>query len=649
MEHIKYRGDIDGLRAVSIIGVLLFHVFPWVFPFGYIGVDIFFLISGYLISSIVLENYKNNKFSYLDFYVNRINRIFPAFIITLLMVIYFGYYILDDIEQHQLKSNILYSTLFLENFKLISESGYFDIDSKYKPLMHIWSLSVEEQFYILYPVFFIYILNINKIKPIVISAITIIFFFIYLLVNSYNEKYAFYLPITRVWEFSIGGILAIIHQNNSTSKGQNSFKIDLILVGVIFILVGLFLISPSNFLTPTMLTLIVIFFASCLIYIGKYYRIPILSSRIMIYIGVISYPLYLYHWPLVSYGHFIKGPEFDLIWGVGIILASMLLATFTYFFIESKWKKMKSPKFRASILITLLMITAFMATNVLAAEPTEIDADSNMETCNLKNLDPSYFRLCLQDKRIPKTYILVGDSKAQAAYRGIINTSSANHRWYVVGGAGGSDFKLGPPLPLLPDGDFKAMDSSPSTVVLRATLSNPNITAMVYISAIRNLIMQTTDGTYTYQNLTSTEYEGLYKRLSNFALQATSNGQKLVFVEDVPWLPDPKECMPRETRSNLLNKLVKTNDKYLDKNCMLSLDKYNLVRAQYKSLLNKLVTQYRGNVFLVNITDIFCDAERGFCEPIKNNVLLYSHTDHMSYQASLEVGKRLNKVLNSFK
>ena len=157
----KYRPDIDGIRAVAVLSVVIFHAFPKYLPGGFVGVDIFFVISGYLITGILISNLATDKFSILNFYDRRIRRIFPALTLILLATLCCGWYVLFRSEFWVLGKHIAASTLFIENFVLWGESGYFDHSSEYKPLLHLWSLAIEEQFYILWPI----IIYLNPASP----------------------------------------------------------------------------------------------------------------------------------------------------------------------------------------------------------------------------------------------------------------------------------------------------------------------------------------------------------------------------------------------------------------------------------------------------------------------------------------------------
>jgi peptidoglycan/LPS O-acetylase OafA/YrhL len=149
--HPKYRPDIDGLRAIAVLSVIGFHAFPEWIKGGFIGVDIFFVISGYLISTIIIENLKNDSFSFVDFYSRRIRRIFPALLLVLIASYAVGWFTLLAEEYAQLGKHIAAGAGFVSNLVLWNESGYFDAASDTKPLLHLWSLGVEEQFYVIWP------------------------------------------------------------------------------------------------------------------------------------------------------------------------------------------------------------------------------------------------------------------------------------------------------------------------------------------------------------------------------------------------------------------------------------------------------------------------------------------------------------------
>ena len=213
--ELIYRPDIDGLRAVAVLSVMTFHAFPTALGGGFVGVDIFFVISGFLISTIIFTSLEHNKFSFSDFYFRRILRIFPALSAVLLATFILGWSILDSYDYRQLGKHIAGGAGFVSNLLLWRESGYFDAAAETKPLLHLWSLGIEEQFYILFPVL-AWLLWKTRIHPLgaVVLAGLLSFFLNLRLVESAPTT-AFYMPQTRVWELLIGSALACQIASNS--------------------------------------------------------------------------------------------------------------------------------------------------------------------------------------------------------------------------------------------------------------------------------------------------------------------------------------------------------------------------------------------------------------------------------------------------
>ena len=200
LSHPSYRADIDGLRALAVLSVVVFHAFPGVMPGGFIGVDIFFVISGFLISTILLENLGRGTFSFAEFYSRRIRRIFPALLVVLSASYAFGWFALLPDEFMQLGKNIAAGAGFVSNFLLWSESGYFDTAAEVKPLLHLWSLGIEEQFYIVWPLLLWAVARLRLNALTVIIVLASISFMLNVDVVRNNAIAAFYSPQTRCWE-----------------------------------------------------------------------------------------------------------------------------------------------------------------------------------------------------------------------------------------------------------------------------------------------------------------------------------------------------------------------------------------------------------------------------------------------------------------
>jgi peptidoglycan/LPS O-acetylase OafA/YrhL len=366
-----YRSDIDGLRAVAILSVVGFHFFPSIFHGGFVGVDIFFVISGYLISTIIFKNILNNKFSFIEFFSRRIRRLFPALIIIFVFSFIVGWVTLLPDEYKLLNKHIFFSTGFIQNFLLWRESGYFDFASNTKPLLHLWSLAIEEQFYIFFPVL-LYFLR-KKIKLIVPVLILILFVsFTFNYIGVYSDSIStFYSPHTRFWELIIGSLLSYFmvlkkKQFISNTKLKNFYlKNNFILlnfhslIGFILIGSGIFFINKEMFypgiwaLLPT-LGAVFIISSNPQSYINR----NILSQPIMVWFGLISYPLYLWHWTLLSFAIIIKGQDLSANIKIYIILISIVLAWLTYSFVE---KPIRSSVITTKKIITLITLFALIS------------------------------------------------------------------------------------------------------------------------------------------------------------------------------------------------------------------------------------------------------------------------------------------------
>jgi peptidoglycan/LPS O-acetylase OafA/YrhL len=224
-----YRPDIDGLRAVAILSVVAFHTFPKWITGGFIGVDIFFVISGFLISKIILERIDQGLFNFLDFYTRRIKRIFPSLILVLTVCIVLGWLILTPSEYKQLGHHVAAGAGFLSNYLLWSESGYFDNPAELKPLLNLWSLAVEEQFYLVWPFLLFAARRIKVNLALLITTIIIISFYLNIIGIKQDAVATFYLLKTRFWEFLCGGLLAVfaIYKDKiylNTKKSNNQIK-----------------------------------------------------------------------------------------------------------------------------------------------------------------------------------------------------------------------------------------------------------------------------------------------------------------------------------------------------------------------------------------------------------------------------------------
>ncbi len=352
LTHPTYRPDIDGLRAVAVLSVVAFHAFPNLIASGFIGVDIFFVISGFLISSIIFSNLEHNSFSLIEFYRRRIKRIFPALLLVLISSLIVGWFILMSEEYRALSKHIVGGVTFLSNIILWRESGYFDTSSELKPLLHLWSLAVEEQFYIFWPLFLAFVWKRKWSFVAVTATIATISFAINIYATSANPSAAFYMPLPRFWELMIGSLLAYItlhkpHLSNQYQNMQSTFGFVLLLLGMIFI--------NNERAFPGWWALLPTFGAFFVISAGPaaWFNVHVLSNKLFVWFGLISYPLYLWHWSLLSFAAIQTSETTSTLTRTGLVIASIVLAWLTYKFIE---KPVRFGKHSGKKVITMIII-----------------------------------------------------------------------------------------------------------------------------------------------------------------------------------------------------------------------------------------------------------------------------------------------------
>lgn len=354
--HPKYRSDIDGLRALAVLSVVGFHAFPSLIPGGFIGVDIFFVISGYLISAIIFQKFELHQFNILDFYSRRIKRIFPALSLVLLFCLIFGWFTLLASEYEQLGKHIAAGASFLSNFVLLNESGYFDTVSDTKPLLHLWSLGIEEQFYIAWPLILWLVWRMHLSLLATLILLTAISFGLNVVNINTDQASTFYLPQTRVWELLFGAIVAwlSLYRKDNFQKISDLKKNFLSFSGLIIVLLGFYLINKQS-LFPGAWPLLPCFGTAFIILAGEntYLNKKFLSLRPLVWIGLISFPLYLWHWPLLSFAHIIENETPTRIVRLTAVIVSILLAWLTYQLIERPIRFSKGNK---SVIIWLMIL-----------------------------------------------------------------------------------------------------------------------------------------------------------------------------------------------------------------------------------------------------------------------------------------------------
>ena len=348
---LGYRSDIDGLRAVAVLSVVAFHLSPRRFKGGFVGVDIFFVISGFLISSIIYNELESGTFSIIEFYVRRIRRIYPALFIVLASVCVAGWFFVLPSDFLPLGKQIIGGSTFIANFVLWWQSGYFSPGAEQKPLLHLWTLGVEEQFYLIFPLICIvfYRAKSRWALPIAFLAIAIISMALNVVfINRYTDT-VFFLPFSRFWELFVGAGLSLCLQRNLLVPWEShllaKWRTGIGLLGLVALAVSIFGINQED-LFPGWWALLPTLGAALVIAAGEssWANRHILSFKPAVFVGLISYPLYLWHWPILSFLNIANSS-----WGfevtthmrrAGIVLA-FVLAYLTYQFVELPIRRVK--------------------------------------------------------------------------------------------------------------------------------------------------------------------------------------------------------------------------------------------------------------------------------------------------------------------
>ncbi len=426
-----YRPDIDGLRAVSILAVLGYHAAPEVITGGYVGVDIFFVISGFLITRIILGEIDAQTFSLRNFYRRRIRRIFPALIVTLSATWLAGWFLLLPDAFARLGAATLAGTAFVANLYQLSQISYFAPDAADNPLLHLWSLGIEEQFYIAWPLLLMW-LGARGNRRWWIRALALLSFATSLVIFLDLRDWTFYSPIPRAWELLAGAVLAHRAHVAGDAFSAPSARAELFSrAGIVMVGVSIFAFNHATpFPGPTAL-LPVLGAALLIASPGARVNQLLLANRPMVAIGLISYPLYLWHWPLLSFLHIIRNGEPTALELAGAVVAAFVLAWATYTFVEQPIRHGRVRALQLATTLAAVGIAGFvtmLGNGFVTRFPAEIREIAALPSHDNSGFRPPCFRQqddgkpldpsCIEGGDAPLVFVW-GDSTAAALYPGL--------------------------------------------------------------------------------------------------------------------------------------------------------------------------------------------------------------------------------------
>jgi peptidoglycan/LPS O-acetylase OafA/YrhL len=374
---MDYRPDVDGLRALAVLAVLFYHAKLKVFSGGFVGVDVFFVISGYLITAKIMNGIRTNSFSLVSFYEMRIRRILPALFSVVLFTLIIGGWLYSAMDFEALGESAIATSFSLANYLFLSQAGYFERPSVLKPLLHTWSLSIEEQFYLFFPILLVLVSRYLKSKySSVLFILTGISFIASVYVLFQDASSAFYLATLRAWEFLIGGLL--FHKTTGLKAWHQE---TLSFIGLSMILVAIVSFSAET-IFPGPMALLPVVGAALIVQSGKRGQptvSKILSLKPVVFIGKISYSLYLWHWPFIVFLRFylIRETNFMdiMIW----FLITFIISVLSWKFIETPFRvrtNLVRPKiFIFAVSFLLLNVSIGSVIYFFQGFPTRVDRD----------------------------------------------------------------------------------------------------------------------------------------------------------------------------------------------------------------------------------------------------------------------------------
>lgn len=673
--RITYRPEIDGLRAVAVLSVIFYHSTKSIgtfilFPGGFLGVDIFFVISGYLITSIILNEINNTQnFSFNNFYQRRARRILPALLFVIIFSIFFSYLFLLPNDFNDYVKSIFYSLFFLSNYFFYFSGELYDATpSLLKPFLHTWSLSVEEQFYLLYPIIFFFSFKyfnnfLNKIlfSLVFISVFTMIFYF------YTNESLAFFNFLTRFWELLIGALIA------SNQKKINSFNLSILtknittFFGLILIVYSILLFN-KNISYQYIYTFITVIGAGLIISFHEKEILvnKILSNRILVFLGLISYSLYLWHYPIFAFGRITE------FFGDGVskklIFLTFVFSIFTYYLIEKPFRNfnfINVKKFLFLIVFFYLILLTFISYSLLGKitpirnESLKLlntgDNTGNLTICKNSSLNKEGY--CVFNAKYNKTIILIGDSHMQTLEKSILDFANKNNFKLIILNRAACFYILD--TNLFNKGKKTSCDIDYINKVRSVVLSNNN---SIVILGGRMTLYLTEEGFDNkegyYEGRSRLSFYDNEKKIGNFQerkifiknkykktiIDLINNHHKIILIYPIP-----------EVGFHVSRKLIFSLGFFLDDMVELNKKKplttsYNVFLSRHKDTFDILDTVKDKNILRIYPHKIFCDNSiKNRCVTHNDRDVFYIDDDHLSFKGSELIVKEIEKNINFFK
>ncbi len=662
-----FRGDVEGLRALAVFAVLLFHFDFTALQGGFIGVDIFFVISGYVISKGIYLRKLEDNFQLSDFYNRRFRRILPALMVTISLVLLAGFFLSSVDAYKDLSISSIYSALSLSNFYFAGQTGYFSAASIEKPLLHMWSLSVEEQFYLVWPLIFVTI--IKKVRKdnlfLVLFVITMIFVFVSELWVIANTNYAFYMAPARFFEFLLGAGVVVAERKYSI---KNATVNNILFVGGLVICLAAILFYNENMRFPGVTALMPALSVAVMIYSGSTSRYSrIFSNKIARFFGKISYSLYLVHWPIVVFYKNVYGYELQFSEKYGLLVMSVILAYLMWRYVEQPFRiqeegygKVSNGKFYTGLASTFfgVIVTSYVIeTN--QGFPSRLEQRTEKIYHSFKSV-LSKNPTCNQTAGIPLEYSCFGDETKKSEEVILVGDSHVNNFLFGLSdlfekiGLKGV-YKLNAGCP--PIRGVKIMHEAVPLWQAFCAANNKSWFKYAQEERIKLVVLAGRWAWYTSSN-----YLGSTGSMPQIFLALSPEDER----------NDQRSKLLFETKmESTIEQLVKKNKKILIfgqvpdigfdvKRCLFT---PKLLHLEYSGcspvsvsesmeniaftnkILNQIAMKYPENVLFLDSSLAFCDDE---CIYIKDDIPLYRDSNHLTFSGSVYIVQKFADEISAF-
>lgn len=630
---MKYRADIDGLRALAILPVIFFHAGFGLFDSGFLGVDIFFVVSGFLITSLILKDISLNRFSVFNFYERRARRLLPALFLVCIVSLPLGWLVLLPSDLTEFGKSIITTLTFSSNFLFWQQAGYFDIESDLKPLLHTWSLAVEEQFYILYPLFLILFWKFGLKR--VLSLLIIIFFISFIVSNwaAFNKPAAnFYLLPTRGWEILAGAIPALILKIYPRSFKSYAINSILSLIGFVLIIASFVYFSPET-LSPSFKTLpLILGTVLILIFFDKSSPLSkFLSLKPIVFIGLISYSWYLWHLPVLAFAKNYSLTGISNQSTFLLIILSFVLACLSWKFVEKPIRDGILSKKNFILSVSALSLSIIIFSFFLIFNEKNINNIPNDylkpnygikdRECNLKGIEECILGTTTE-------LILWGDSYAMHLSQAISSSSTKISHTQVTKNTCSPVINTSKTISNV---QFADECINFNNIVLNSIIANTKIKYVILSSTFsfdNNRPIKINSKYFDDSNNVLIQ-ENIYKTISKIE----SSGKKVLIISPTPSTRahyDPARCSLNALKRSISPEICFFNKKDYSKK---TINGYNLLKA------------VESNSKILWIDSLIC--EKNICRTMIDGQPIYRDNGHLSTYGSDFIGRKfnLNKII----